>query len=414
MNLNNIVRFMHRVWLGSALVVLFGMGLIGCGGGDATGLPVVAAWTSPQSNALQDLTVFGLSPPQTSFSNVTMRAAVKVPVGADRFRVKFSNLYGAGDLSIAKVVLSKATGAGWADPGTNVLATFNGGVSVTIPKGAEIWSDPVPIRAVAGARLIVSWYFDREVVASTGNLFSTVLIGPGDQTAAESFADPINALFAYALAGVDAYNANVKKVVVAFGDSITAGVGAVPEEAYPAQLQGMLGARSGLAENVSVVNEGIPGNKLLFDGLGPSAISRFDRDALDISGATDVILLLGINDIQADAFRPAQRASAEQVINALDALILRAKRKHLNIFIATLTPWKGWALYTDQREAVRQTVNAWIRTNKDATAVIDLDAALRSPTDLSAMNPAFDSGDHLHPNAAGYGQIALLVSGALR
>ena len=53
-------------------------------------------------------------------------------------------------------------------------------------------------------------------------------------------------------------------------------------------------------------------------------------------------------------------------------------------------------------EAKRQAVNAWIRTSGEYDAVIDFDAVTRDPSAPGRLLPAFDSGDHLHPNDAGY------------
>ncbi|MGH8032995.1 MAG: SGNH/GDSL hydrolase family protein [Luteimonas sp.] len=72
-----------------------------------------------------------------------------------------------------------------------------------------------------------------------------------------------------------------------------------------------------------------------------------------------------------------------------------------------MTPFEGASqtrpgYFTPEGEAVRQAVNRWIRSGGEFDAVIDFDLAIRDPSQPSRMLPAYDSGDHLHPNDAGY------------
>ena len=60
----------------------------------------------------------------------------------------------------------------------------------------------------------------------------------------------------------------------------------------------------------------------------------------------------------------------------------------------------------DERRAA---VNAWIRGGGEYDAVIDFDAAVRDPADPLRLNPAYDSGDGLHPNDAGMAAMAAAV-----
>ena len=79
---------------------------------------------------------------------------------------------------------------------------------------------------------------------------------------------------------------------------------------------------------------------------------------------------------------------------------------------ATITPFKKSSYYTDYREAARNTVNEWIRTNGHFDAVIDLDKAVRDPVDTSALLPEARS-DYLHPNELGYKMFGEAVDLAL-
>jgi lysophospholipase L1-like esterase len=62
--------------------------------------------------------------------------------------------------------------------------------------------------------------------------------------------------------------------------------------------------------------------------------------------------------------------------------------------------------FSPEREAARQAVNAWIRGGGEFDAVIDFDAALRDPSRPEQLLPAYDCGDHLHPNDAGARALA--------
>jgi lysophospholipase L1-like esterase len=410
----------QRLVLWATLCTSLAVGLAACGGGGNEGgneggsgsEQAKATWTSPLGNAFLELPAFNIAPPVTEFKDTTMRASATVSVGADRHRVKFSNAYGTSDLKIEKIVLARGSDATTADPTTNVQVTFSGSASVTIPKGGEALSDPVAITAAAGDRIMVSWFFDQAIVASTGNGFGATQVATGDQTAAATLSGATSARFGYLLAEIAADDTRIDKVVVAIGDSITAGTGG-NGTSYPGKLQEAISANPTLAGTMSVVNQGIPGNRILHSGFGQSMLERFDRDALGVSGVTHIILFLGINDIQLDYDIPSEKVTAGQMITALDGLVKKAKAEGHKIFLGTILPWKGTVRYTEEREAVRKAVNAWIRANADVNAVFDFDAAMRSQEDASALNSALHSGDFVHPNAAGYAVMASLVNLAL-
>ena len=135
---------------------------------------------------------------------------------------------------------------------------------------------------------------------------------------------------------------------------------------------------------------------------GASAEARFARDALDQPGVRDVIVLEGINDIGiSTAPRTGRRAHPGPIIAGYRNLIAAAHARGVRIFGATLLPYQGAGYYSPAGEAIREAVNAWIRTSGAFDGVIDFDAVMRDPADPLRLNPAYDSGDHLHPNDAG-------------
>jgi lysophospholipase L1-like esterase len=143
---------------------------------------------------------------------------------------------------------------------------------------------------------------------------------------------------------------------------------------------------------------GIGGNGI-FGGLGPSANARFDRDVINQSGARWVIIFEGVNDLGAGT-------SAARLIPAYQQYIIKAHTNNFFVYGATITPFGGSGYYTPAHETGRQTVNAWIRTNNLYDAVIDFDAIVRDPAAPTNLQSAYNCGDGLHLNPAGYHAMA--------
>jgi lysophospholipase L1-like esterase len=215
------------------------------------------------------------------------------------------------------------------------------------------------------------------------------------------------------LVGVEVQAKENTHAIVAFGDSITDGYKSTIDanHRWPDFLSERLLA-AGRKE--SVVNQGISGNRILHDSgmgqsrFGPNALSRFDRDVLTVSGASHVVVLIGINDIGmgSPARYPDEVVSADDIIAGLKQLLLRAHAQKLKVIGATLTPFGQAAYFTEDGEKKRQLVNEWIRASKDYDGIIDFDRAARDPAKPTQLLPEYDSGDHLHPNDAGYKAMA--------
>jgi len=170
-------------------------------------------------------------------------------------------------------------------------------------------------------------------------------------------------------------------------------------------------------QDVAVLNLGIGGNRLLADGIGPSGLSRFELDVLKQSSATHAIILLGTNDIGRAMFakvpgaelKPRDMPTAERITEGLQQLVKQARAKGVKVLIGTVPPFRNTPYWSESNEAMREAVNRWIRGKQDIDGVIDFDAALRDPADPQALNPLFDSGDHLHPNKAGHAAMAAAI-----
>ena len=351
------------------------------------------------------------------FENQTVRQIVHTSVSGTRVRVRLSNEYGTTSLLVGGAHIAQQTPGGGASivAGTDRILTFGGRASVTIPAGAPALSDPIDLVVPALSNLAVSLYLPTATPVSTFHSLgvqTTYISSQGDFTGASSLPVASTTTSWYFLSGVSVQTQRSPAAIVAFGDSITDGFASTVDanKRWPNLLAQRLQAAPSL-RHVAVLDEGISGNRTLFDFIGPNALARFDRDVLASPGARWVILLEGINNIGLPgAFGfPDQVVSAEDIIAGHRQMIDRAHERGLKIFGGTLTPFEGTTFpgyYTPEGEAKRLAVNEWIRTSGAFDAVIDFDSAIRDPAHPSRMLPVYDSGDHLHPNDAGYQAMA--------
>jgi lysophospholipase L1-like esterase len=203
--------------------------------------------------------------------------------------------------------------------------------------------------------------------------------------------------------GVDVHGQDIRGSVVTLGASITEGAGSThgTNRSWPSVLAARLAAER---LYIAVLNQGISGNRLLADGAGPSALSRFDRDVLAQPNVRWVIFSDDpINDL--GSTHPAP--TADELIAGMRQLIARAHEKHIRFLCSTLTPYEGANYWTPSGEVAREQVNAFVRSGKSGCdAVIDQDTATHDPAHPTRYLPLYDSGDHLHPNDAGHRVIA--------
>jgi len=283
---------------------------------------------------------------------------------------------------------------------------------VTIPAGAEYLSDAAPFKAAALSDLAISIFFDEEPTRQTGHPGSraTSYLVHGDAVGAADLPGAKTFEHWYQIAEVDVEAPAGAGTVVALGDSITDGHAAItnantrwPDE-LARRLQGT-GGRSSLG----VVNQGIGGNHMLTDGLGPNVLARFDRDVLAMAGVRSVILLEGVNDlggltIAHEVSKAEHDALVSRIVGSYEQVIERAHALGIQAIGATILPYVGSDYYHPgpASEADRQAINQWIRTPGHFDAVIDFDKVMHDPAHPERMLPAYDCGDHLHPSPAGY------------
>jgi lysophospholipase L1-like esterase len=300
-------------------------------------------------------------------------------------------------------------------PASDRVLTFGGRRSTIVPPGAVVVSDPVDLIVPKLTDVAVSLYLPEDTGPPTihPDAMHTAYIASGNAAGSPTF-NPVATTTAYLwLSALDVLAPANAGAVVAFGDSITDGVGTTldKDRAWPSLLAAKLSSTR--SAPMSVVNVGLSGNRLLRHGFGVSALARFDRDVLSIAGARWMIVLFGINDITFPAVpgMPASESvTADELIWGFQQLIERAHTHGIRVAGATIMPVGGVSTYTDSGEAIRQAVNQWIRTSGAYDAVIDFDAVVRDPADAKRLRTDFDPGDRVHPNDLGNEAMAAAIA----
>jgi lysophospholipase L1-like esterase len=416
---------MRRLYTLLVAAVIATLTLTGSASATGAGQSWVGTWSTAVTGAA--------TPPQpaTVFENQTLRQIVHVSIGGSYLRVRLSNEYGTQPLVVGEARIARrpagATGSQIA-AGTDRRLTFGGHSSFWIPAGAPALSDPVRLSVPALSDLVISIYLPQRTPAATlhGSAFQTNYIAAGNVTRAASLTGARETTSWYFLSGVSVSASPRAGAIVALGDSITDGAVTTinANHRWPDFLARRLQANHSL-RHLGVLNKGIGGNRLLhngntlpgtpFAGIGPlfgdSALARFDRDVAAQPGARYVIVLLGINDIghPTSVAPPSEAVSVQEMIFGYRQLIARAHERGLRIYGATMTPFQNTTIagyYNAANEAKRLAVNHWIRTSGEWDGVIDFDRAVRDPNQPLRMLPAYDSGDHLHPNDAGMRAMA--------
>jgi lysophospholipase L1-like esterase len=354
----------------------------------------------------------------TTLNNQTVRMILRTSISGRRVRVKLSHAFGmpASVIVGSAHVARRGTEAGIV-AGSDRALTFGGKSSFTLMPGVVVVSDPVDLDVPALSDLAVSLFFPRETGALTTHatgLRPTYVSTEGDFSGASEFPLSGTTQQYYWLSSVEVVAPESAAAVVAFGDSITDGARSTPDtnHSWPALLAARLAANKATA-NIGVVNEGIGGNRLLTDanGLaGVSALARFDRDVLSHPSVKWLMILEGINDIGSLA-NPAANfpVTSDDLIWVLKEMVARAHAQGIKVVGCTLTPYGGAGYARDEGEAMRATVNEWIRKSGTFDAVVDFEAATRDSADPKKFKAEFDPGDHLHPNNAGYEAMANAV-----
>ena len=381
------------------------------GASDAGGSHWVGTWAcGPQ------LTEPGNVPPAPGLTGNTLRQVVYTSIAGARLRVRLSNAFGDGPVTMSAVHLAMASGApGGIDAATDVAVTFAAGSpSVTIAAGQSVVSDELDYALPALTRIALSIHFVAAPAGITGHPGSrtTSYIATGDAVTAAALVAPVPAEHWYYITGIDVLADGATSAVVTLGDSITDGRGTTTDQnnRWPDDLSRRLRAAQPPTK-IAVLNQGIGGNAVVSGGLGPTAIARFQRDVLDQAGVRYLIVLEGVNDIGGSSGTGA--AAAASLIGAFGTFIDKAHAGNILAYGVPILPFAGNAYDSPEHQIARAMVNDWIRTSGRFDAVIDLDAAVRDATDPTKLAAAYDTGDHLHLNPAGYQAMADAIDLAL-
>ncbi|MEO6091706.1 MAG: SGNH/GDSL hydrolase family protein [Novosphingobium sp.] len=335
----------------------------------------------------------------------TVRYRITVSGAGAKLRVRISNEEGGTPLSLSAASVALAGDTFAARPGSLRRLTFGGAAGIAIPAGAPALSDPVDLPVTAGSELLVSLAL-ASALANDRRGGAAFALAPGDQASAETLREEKQITGRPAVTGVQVSGGRATRVIVAIGDSITDGnrdrLGVL--HGWPEQLARRL-AKAGMT-GYTVVNAGLGGNRLLAPGWGEAGLARLDRDALRIDGISHLIVLEGTNDIGMSGrsmFGTNPELAADDLIAGYRQVIARAHARGVKVILGTLTPLTGSVSHSSpSKEAIRQAVNRWMRTSREPDAVIDFARITGDPAGPDTLNQKYDSGDHLHPNDAGY------------
>lgn len=393
-----------------------GLALVSSGGASARNCDWRPAWTSAQMVPGGDNRLIS-----GALTDASLRQIVRVSAGGQRIRIRISNAFGTAPLTLrgASVARPVRVGGSAVQPATLMPLRFGGRVGVAVPAGSDWLSDPVEMPVAAFDDLAVTLHVANEPGEQTSHPGSrtTSWRTSGDATRDPAMAGAVTTEHWFNLSGVEVEACARAGAVVVLGDSITDGRGSTTNgnDRWPDLLARRLAAdrrTSGMA----VLNQGIGGNRVLADGLGPSALARLDRDVLALAGVTDLILFEGVNDIGtlSRAERPTP-ADADALFDALTGayaqIVARSRARGLRVHGATITPFGASDYYhaTPLIEGLRTRVNAWIRTPGHFDGVIDMDRVVADAARPDRLAAAFDTGDGLHPNPAGFARMAAAV-----
>uniref|UniRef100_UPI0034DF45B9 SGNH/GDSL hydrolase family protein n=1 Tax=Streptomyces flavofungini TaxID=68200 RepID=UPI0034DF45B9 len=405
----------------SALALTAGIALTGAHAATdraAGGPGRTAAWTAAWAASPQrPSTGFKPNWSEDGFDGQTLRQVVRVTEGGDRARVRLSNAYGTSPLRIDGATVARTEKGASVEKGSVRRLTFGGKRSVTVPARGQLSSDAAGLRLGPFESVTVTLHLAGTTGPATfhAQSFATSYRADGEHTAdtgAGAFDESTESW--YYLSGVDVSGRESAKRdgVALFGDSTTDGFASTADRnrRWSDALAERLAASG---HRRPVLNAGIGGNLVLNDSAwyGERSANRFARDALDLPGVGTVVVLEGLNDIgfsesDTPTYKPAPVVSARELIAGHRELIRQAHAKGIRAVGATLLPLGGSDHYGEHAAAVSDAFNAWVRTSGEYDAYVDFDKALADPEDPERLAPAYDSGDHLHPNDAGYRAMA--------
>jgi lysophospholipase L1-like esterase len=364
---------------------------------------IAKRWVGTWSTAPQ-LVETGNMPPSPGLTNNSLRQVIRVSIGGDTLRVRFSNEFSTSAVTMKSVQIAASTGGSTISVTTNRELKFGGSSEVTMNAGAAVTSDPVAFALKPRMDVAITIYYGQTSTTVTGHPGSrtTSYIIAGNTTTTTDFTGAVTTDHWYTINTIDVLTSSTAACVAILGNSITDGRGSTTnmQNRWPDVFSESL-LKDSTTLQVGVLNQGIGGNCVLAGGLGPTGVSRFDRDIVNQQGVRWAIVFEGVNDIGGVASPTAATTIANSLIAAYKQMVLKAHAKNIRIFGATIMPFKGNGYYNQYSELCRNTVNQWIRARGNFDGCIDFDMIMRSPLDTARIVSSYQN-DGLHPDPAGH------------
>jgi lysophospholipase L1-like esterase len=381
-------------WGGAILGILGTSGLaailaIGSAGPVLASQPAASTVTSPYwSMAWRSENAF----PNTTKTAETCRMDALLTGAGSHVQVEFSPLVAGGSFTITRAAISFASDARLNINKSQYLS-FAGRNSVTQNGTSPLRADPVTMTVSSGTMVTVTFAVSagaspsssegNEPSACTTAPVSSLVTAPGS-----TFTTPTNPGWL----GAVYVDGPSRRTIAALGDSTTSTTGTAHTNhgRWSDALTGY---------GATVANAGASAGQLTQLGVFYSIPGTVRADRLfNEPNITDVVMLLGENDIYAGV-------SPSALLTGLNQVLVDAKAHHVRAYFCTFLPRAGSLGWTSTMENERQWLNvaalrsSWL-TSRGGT-LIDTDALLRNPAHPAQLAPVYDSGDHAHPNAAG-------------
>lgn len=344
-------------------------------------------------------------PPEPGLSNNTLRQIVRVSIGGEVIRVRFSNVFSTRPVELRSVAIARSLNGSRVDISSQKILKFSGNSDIVLTLGSETLSDPIKFDLKPGSTLAITIHFGKTSPDVTGHPGSrtTSYILTGNQLSSADFAESIKTDHWYVINGIDVQSSANSAAIAVLGNSITDGRGSGTNKQN--RWTDILSERllsDPQKKHIGILNMGIGGNCVLRGGLGPTALERFERDVLSQSNVKWLIILEGINDIGGIKTQKEAEEVAGELILAYDNMITKAHARNIRVYGATILPFAKSFYDNEYRQHARDIVNEWIRTSGHFDAVIDFDKTMQNPGDMKTILPDMHDGDFLHPNEAGY------------
>lgn len=342
--------------------------------------------------------------PAPGLSNNTFRQIVRVSIGGEKLRVKFTNLFCKNSVTFKSVGIAVSKGGSTIDVSTSKVLKFDSKKEVTMKANGETESDPISFHLEPGMKVAITICFGEAGPQIGGHAASrtTSYLLAGNQSVTADFSKSISTDHWFATAGIDVIAPKMAAAIAVIGNSIVDGRGSGTSkfnrwtDLFSERL-----LKNPETKNRAVLNLGIGGNCVVRGGQGEPAVVRFDRDILGQQGVKWLIISEGVNDIGGIKDSTQVIPVVNSLIDAFSQMIDKAHSKGIKVYGATLLPFAKSGYDKDFRRMARDKINEWIRTYGRYDAVIDFDKIMQDPQNPQAISNELQS-DFLHPNEFGY------------